>query len=352
MRDGRLGEVEVASFRRHVTMCTACAREVRALEALAEPLRAEPDERVDELHVRRERMRLLAAFDRAQVASPRHAADRRRPLWSLAVVLVLVTGAFLFWIARRAGTPTDASNPVVRPDGVAVWSERTDGDLHRVLLDRGTLWIHVDHASGRAHRVLVALPDGELEDTGTTFTVSAEDGHTTRVTVLDGSVMLRVHGKPPVSLGAGEMWAPSVLPPVSGCASAVPSISPAVEPPRLRPMRTPPSARVAPAASSALRGRPSVAVAAAPAPDPSVEFRGAMAAFDQGDNHAAAAGFGDFLARHPDDPRAEDAGYLRVIALQRCGDQDAMRLAAEDYVRRYPEGFRLTEVKALRDTRR
>jgi hypothetical protein len=29
-----------------------------------------------------------------------------------------------------------------------------------------------------------------------------------------------------------------------------------------------------------------------------------------------------------------------------------MKLAAEEYVRRYPERFRLTEVKALRDARR
>ena len=42
MRDGRLTGVERASFERHVTVCPACSREVQALEALAESLRASP----------------------------------------------------------------------------------------------------------------------------------------------------------------------------------------------------------------------------------------------------------------------------------------------------------------------
>ena len=50
------------------------------------------------------------------------------------------------------------------------------------------------------------LPDGELEDIGTTFTVSAEDGRTTRVAVQEGSVVLRIHGQPPVAIGPGETW--------------------------------------------------------------------------------------------------------------------------------------------------
>jgi hypothetical protein len=57
--------------------------------------------------------------------------------------------------------------------------------------------------------------------------------------------------------------------------------------------------------------------------------------------------FASFLAKHPRDPRAEDAAYLRVIALQRTGDSESTRWAAQEYLRRYPEGFRRAEMGAL-----
>jgi TolA-binding protein len=63
--------------------------------------------------------------------------------------------------------------------------------------------------------------------------------------------------------------------------------------------------------------RSSAAVAASPASDPSVDFRGAIAALDVADNHQAGAAFADFLEKHPRDSRSEDAAYLRVIALVR-----------------------------------
>lgn len=81
--------------------------------------------------------------------------------------------------------------------------------------------------------------------------------------------------------------------------------------------------------------------------DPSVDFRAAMSALDRGDNREAAGAFASFLTRHPRDPQAEDAAYLRVIALQRCGDNDGMKSAAEEYLHRYPTGFRRADVETL-----
>jgi hypothetical protein len=34
-----------------------------------------------------------------------------------------------------------------------------------------------------------------------------------------------------------------------------------------------------------------------------------------------------------------------VIALQRCGNRDAMKVAGQEYLRRFPAGFRHAEVK-------
>jgi TolA-binding protein len=334
MRDGRLGGAELASFGRHITGCPVCLREVRALEALAEALRAGPragkhDGGGDELRVQRERTRLLAAFDGALVTPrPRWLAGRR--LLAPAAVAVIVTGLLVFWRTPPARQQVDPSSVVVRGDRTAVWTRRHEGGRQQVTLERGALWIQVDHPPGQPlqDRLVVLLPDGELEDAGTTFTVSAENGHTTRVAVQEGRVMLRIRGRPPVAIGPGEAWFPEEEPRPAPAAPAAP-VTPAA--PLVPPART--AAR--PPSSAAAR------------PDPAGDFRAAMAMLDAGENLAAAGAFTRFLARHPHDRRAEDAAYLRVIALQRSGASDDMARAAQDYLQRYPTGFRRTEVKRL-----
>jgi ferric-dicitrate binding protein FerR (iron transport regulator) len=336
MRDGRLTGTERASFERHVTACPACSREVRALDALAESLRASPydDAHADELRVRRERTRLLAAFDGTLVAPERRWTARHR-LLGPAAVAALVAGILVLQRVRRpAEQPPHPSSAVVHADSTAVWSEHTEGDRESVVLERGALLIHVDHSSGEG-RLVVVLPDGELEDMGTTFTVSAEDGHTTRVAVQEGHVALRLRGQPSVTLGPGDAWVPDTRPAASARASVAPPAEPA------------PMALLAPAARSTPSLPASAPFASAIAPDPSVDFRAAMAGLDVGDYKQAAAAFASFLEKHPRDRHAEDAAYLRVIALQRCGDTGATTEAALEYLRRYPKGFRQAEVEIL-----
>jgi hypothetical protein len=285
------------------------------------------------LHVRRERTRLLAAFDRV-LAPPERRHAPSRLLWS-AAALALVVGVIVVWRVRPGARPPQAAKAVVHADDVAVWSEHMEGSGERVVLERGALWIHVEHSSGDG-RLLVVLPDGELEDTGTTFTVSAEDGHTTRVTVQEGRVVLRLRGRPPVTIGSGDSWIADVPAPAA-CASAAP------------PSESVPSERLA-TIPSAPRLQASATVGAALTPDPSVDFRAAMDSFDVGDNREAAARFARVLARHPRDRRTEDAAYLRVIALQRSGDTSRMKEAALAYLRLYPTGFRRAEVEEFSRT--
>jgi hypothetical protein len=331
-RDGRLTGLELANFERHMTGCPACLREAKALEGLANALRAIPgDTRGDDmLRARRERTRLLASFDHALVASePRSGA--LRPLLGSLTVALLVTCILVLWRVRP-GAPAHAG-AIVHANSATVWSERTDANRERIFLDRGALWIHVDHSAGQ-ERLLVVLPDGELEDTGTTFTVCAQDGHTTRVAVQEGHVVLRVLGQVAVVIGAGETWTPGARPAASLSESAAPPVGTVAAAPLDAVEQTTPHFLLPPAAS-ALSSKASV------------DFRTAMTAFDIGDNHQAAAAFARFLEKHPRDPRAEDASYLRVIALQRSGDRAGMKQAAFEYVRRYPEGFRQSEVEPL-----
>ena len=335
IRDGRLTGPEQASFERHVTVCAACAREVQALEALAEPLRASPPDPTvaDELHMRRERTRLLAAFDRALLAPRRSQSSGHRLLWPVVAALVVAI-LVLPRVRRPALPPAHASNAVVHADSTAVWTQRRVGERESVVLERGALWIHVDHSTGEG-RLVVVLPDGELEDIGTTFMVSADDGRTTRVAVQEGHVVLRLRGQAPIALGPGDTWTPDPRPVASAQASVAPPVDLA------------PTARLDRGERSTPSLRSSASLASPPAPDASVDFRAAMAALDVGDNHQAAEAFADFLEKHPGDPRSEDAAYLRVVALQRSGDSAAMKRAALVYLRRYPAGFRRAEVEPL-----
>jgi hypothetical protein len=278
---------------------------------------------------------LLASFDRALVGPEHRSGARRRLFWSAAVTALFIC-MLILWRVRPAAQPVHAS-AVVHADSMAVWSESRDGNRDTIVLDRGALWIHVAHSSGEG-RLLVVLPDGELEDTGTTFTVSAEKGRTMRVAVQEGSVVLRIRGQPPVAVGAGDTWVPEARPAASASACAS-SASPAEPAPREQLSLFP-----RPRSASPHTSGPS---ATAPDPEPSVDFRAAMAALDMGDNAEAAAAFATFLVKHPHDPRAEDAAYLRVIALQRSGDNGSMKWAAQAYLRRYPGGFRRAEMETL-----
>ena len=335
LRDGRLGGGERKSFERHLGACAACAREAAALDRLAEGAMTGLDDArsADDLHVWRERSRLLAAFDGALLSPNRRLRTGRLLFWPAAAVLI---GALVvFGRTRPLVEPAHSLRATINADSSAVWSRRPGaGDREEVVLERGALWIHVDRAAGE-RRLVVLLPDGELEDVGTTFTVSADGEHTTRVAVEAGRVALRLRGRPPVDVGAGTSWlpdAPAVVPP----APAAPP--PRGESPRERERSSP--LRIA----RPLRlSQPSVAAA----PDSLAEFRAASAALRAGDNGQAAAAFARFLAEHAADPMAEDAAYLRVIALQRMGAQGDMKRAANAYLERFPSGFRRAEVERL-----
>jgi hypothetical protein len=207
MRDGRLTGAERTSFERHMASCAACSREAESLDALAEAVRTSDEH--DELHIRRERTRLLAAFDDALVRDER---PTRRWVWSVAGI-ALLTCVFVLWRTRSPSAPISpppplsAQSTVVQADSTALYSKRTEGARERIVLERGALRIQVTHASARdVAGLLVTLPDGELEDEGTIFTVTAADGRTTHVAVEEGSVVLRLRGRPAIVLRAGEAW--------------------------------------------------------------------------------------------------------------------------------------------------
>ena len=334
-RDGRLIGAELVSFQRHLSTCLACSSEAHALAALAQASRALGGGERDELHLRRERTRILAAFDRDLVAP-----QQRVSLWFwIAPACALCVALLVLWRARALSPqPADpVSIASVRAESHAVWSQRAQGNVDEVQLDQGALWIHVEHSLAPTRRLVVLLPDGELEDIGTTFRVSADEQHTTHVTVQDGSVLLRLRGLPPVALGPGQSWSREAI----AAAPSLPSGSAPLSIPRPKPTPQSPAS----ALPRAVRNAPSSTSAATP--DPSLDFRVAMAWLDAGNPSHAAAAFSYFLTQHPQDPRAEDAAYLRVLALHQSGNLRSTQQAAQQYLERYPAGFRHAEVERL-----
>lgn len=335
LRDGRLTGVEVARFQTHLGVCPICAREVAAMQALADALRAPTRAHdADELHIRRERVRLLAAFDAALV--PAAGAPRSRRWLPLAAALgALAAFGLVHWRPRAVAPVATAAEAVkVSADGTSKWTRRTENRLETLTLESGTLSIRVDHQLPH-RRLLVVLPDGELEDIGTTFSVTAAAARTTQVSVQDGSVVLRLHERPALTLRAGDTWTPVSVPqPVVAVPTAKATVTPSVRSTRVQ---APPAV---PSASTA-------AIAVPPTTDAATDFRAALAALTSGDNALASKLFTGFLLQHPRDPRTEDAAYLRVLALQRAGNAISMKQAADEYLRRYPNGFRRAEIEPL-----
>jgi FecR protein len=337
-RDGRLIGAELVSFQRHLGTCPSCRNEAEALEALAQASRALGGGERDELHVRRERTRLLAAFDRDLVAPKRRVSPW---LW-VAPASALCVALAVLWRTRAASPPPAPAPSIVavRAESHALWSQRSHGNVDEVKLEDGAIAIHVDHTLAPTRKLLVVLPDGELEDIGTTFRVSVEQQHTMHVTVQDGSVLLRLRGSAPVTLGPGQSWGRELV--------AVPSL-PTASPAPSAPLSLPP-AKSTPRSAAPTSSRPALdapARTSADKPDPALDFRAALALLNAGNPRQAAAAFSLFLGQHPGDPRAEDAAYLRVLALHQSGDLPATQQAAQRYLERYPAGFRHAEVERL-----
>ena len=333
LRDGRLAGAEVTRFRAHVGVCPVCARRSR------KPSKPSPDatlcyaRHADELHVRRERTALARGLRRGLVPACTQPLDtlvlgrrsRRAVVASRSASFsrARVPDSTAARPPRRSRSPSRAVAPRAARGGREGRSSTSKG--------RPPKWHPLDSRPSRtALRVLVVLPDGELEDIGTTFSVSADGGpHDARQ---------RPGGQcrpPPPRCSAARCSVPATPGPGTSAPSTAPSAPDAASPPADSTTFRAPAPMPAP-------------VASVPPPNASADFRMAVSALNSGNDAAAAALFASFLLDHPSNPRIEDAAYLRVLALHRSGNQSATERAAGEYLRRFPHGFRRTEVKALK----
>ncbi len=233
----------------------------------------------------------------------------------LAASLLLAGGtAAVYFVWNSAFPPPYA----VEASAGTRWDEHLASGVHRMRLEEGTLSIHVARSAGEP-RLIVEVPDGEIRDIGTRFTVTVADGRTRAIRVQEGAVeFLRRHGSL-VEVKAGAAWlgaAPE--------APVTPSASGEIAAPNTAPPER--SARQG-GATTATKETPQRPRGGAPS-----ESTGKSSPSEVSQN---------------DDHTGEDLQYLHVLALVREGRVEEARLAAQDYLRRFPHGFRRIEVEEV-----
>lgn len=323
-RDGRLSREEADRFERHAQACADCIDERAALEQLRASLRS-ASPALDDMAARRMRQRVLEGVD-ALVTQRAPAARKSRVSVALlgggartriaAILAAVVALVGAGWVVRsRAPLPSDEPSIVIVPGAKgAQWSRTTTPTEERVELVEGTLHLNVRRTRDQ-RRVIVVVPDGEIEDIGTSFDVSVERGRTSSVHVSEGRVVVHAVGRDAVDVAAGSTWeAPQPPSPVDVVAAPPPTVVVSDE------------RRHGANDASRSQRAPVVARAAVAAPATRV---------DPGSTPAAS---------EADD---EDAAYLNVVALAREGRNEEARIAAKTYLRKYPNGFRRVEVQAL-----
>jgi hypothetical protein len=322
--DGRLSADDARAALAHAARCADCDARRRARSLRREALATLSDGAPDELSARRLRANLVSA------ALRREPRGRRVIAFALAAAAVLALGVGA-QVARRPAEDPLAPGELrlgragaLRPEAGARWSVREEGGDTRVMLEDGTVRLRVRRRRA-GERFRVVLRDAEVEVRGTRFEVVARDGALRSVRVEEGLVAVRRTGDAEQLLAAGSRYA----------APEVPArVTVAAAPPRVP--RPPPSA-----IAREISPRP------APAVDPGREFRLGALAHVRGDHATAALALGRFLAASAgDDPRREDARYVRVLALRGGGREAEAAAEAGRYLREFPEGLRRAEVAA------
>ncbi len=238
-RDRRLTGKARETLAAHVQVCASCARDAAALETLARGLRGLGGAEHDDVSIRRLRNRVLDAVDAEQTGRTlSRGRFGRRPARFVALALAATVVALVALISFRAHGPRAevaqahepdlalapapvTTSPAAREseetrvdvsagDG-ARYTRTTEAYVDRFELVEGTLRLRVQRPPG-GRRVVVAVPDGEVEDVGTAFEVVVAGLHTEQVSVEEGLVVVRLTNRAPVTVEAGKAWRRSVPP--------------------------------------------------------------------------------------------------------------------------------------------
>ena len=325
-------------LREHLAHCAFCASEAASQKQLRARLaELSREEVVNPFQLKKMRRELLL---RAKGA----AAPTARPMraWAIALASAALAALLFFFVGRLTMSPSESVSVSANPG--ARFTEKVADGRHVVELVDGEFDFDVNHRDGEP-RLLVRVPDGEIEDIGTKFHVSVSNGRTERVSVTEGEVELRRTNEPKLRLIAGMTFTPSPAPVSSSSASSAQAApSPVAPTPPLAVVTSsaplpPPVVALQPAPPKLASLSPQ-AVATSPTKAPSLESGKAST--------EPVATEGDHASRPVRGLSEEDRAYLAVLRALNGQDKAAVRKLAEQYLARFPNGFRQREVEALR----
>jgi anti-sigma factor RsiW len=349
--DGRLPPEEGEALRLHLVTCAVCSNEAARFERLSSNLAALPEPDPSKERVDAGRRRLLDSARR--LGQKPSIPVGRMAGFALAACAAVMAASFGLERARLrshelvAGQAAAAAASelvlTLTPAAGTTWSRASSERAETVHLADGELGVEVSrHGSGR--RLLVTLPDGELEDVGTVFSVEVHAGKTRAVSVSQGRVALRLRGRSELLLSAGESFhAPDEE---AGRAPSTP-------PPSTSGTSTPAASEPAPNGTSATHqatrsgARPTSTNDEAHACPSAALFQDGVQAFKRGEYTTAATLLDRFSSACGRGNHGEDAAYLRMVALARAGRRVDARAQAAAYLSAFPNGFRRKEAEKL-----
>ncbi len=365
--DGRLGPSEAASVERHLGVCRECAEYSAVIERVRATVR-EPRRSATAFEHQRIRVALLRAM---AVAAPHR--GRRRVLALAVGFAVLVTGCLALAnsgvIARWAGpllekvrsTPAGARGLRIDASTGARFERTRKGDADVVVVHAGTVDVSRG-VLGPGERLLVQIGDAELEAKSSRFTIEADGDRIQRLHVDEGLVEIRASGFT-AAIPSGGSWrfspvAPPLSPPprpTENVVAPTPSADPASTASSAKVVADVRRAPARPVVAPSLEPRPEAPTTSAlddrspRLDDASLVFAHAIEALGRGDHEEAARGFSKFTEVAPNDPRADEADFLRVLAFERAGQPMPTRLAAARYLAAWPSGAHRADVRRVLD---
>ena len=365
--DGYLAQSDAASLERHVGTCAACSAERAALARLQNVARRMPALEISALRRRALHNEILGRANKALVMQGRPLLARSWIWLSFAACAV----GFLLLVFLRSRRPvvegggTEPSYTLVAAPS-SRWHVAQPGSALRLAVEEGTFTISVNKLKAN-QRFALDLPDGELEVRGTRFTVRLDAQHTLRVAVEEGHVALRLSGHDVAILGPGDEWPIAArvdpVPPSAAVGNVSVSHPASRRGPPLASPNAPPARSVHGQPSRYDRHGPSQgdSTASTSGTGPVIEatdggiqrstagedFARAMSMFSRGDYGTAEQLLDAFETHYPGSSHAEDVLFLRALTRSRRGDQQGAGRLAQEYLRRYPAGFRTNEAERM-----
>jgi hypothetical protein len=292
--------------------------------------------------LRREVLERAAGRSTPTVSSRARGRSFARVLAALAAFALMGLGLSSLW--QRWLAPSGVR---LASSASSRFSEENDRDHRIVRIVEGTFDFDV-RPSADGRKLLVIVPDGEIEDIGTKFRVVVEAGRTVEVSVSEGEVEVRREGHAPERLVAGMTFRPRSAPSAAASAS-VPASTPPSGPSTAASSAS--TSELAPASPRRVSPSPPAAGAPARIPDAVTTSRAPARVGSPSTDAIAVAS-----APAPSDEsiappnvrvtgeEAEDAAYLAFVRAVRAGHHPTARRIGLDYLARYPAGFRAKDV--------